>query len=299
MRFLVTGATGFVGSHCVDVLAEAGHEVHALAFRSAARATATVRWHAADLLNDRAAMRAVIAEVRPTHLLHAAWCARPGTYVTDRENYQWLTATVDLAAAFADSGGRRFVGVGTCAEYDLRFGFLREDLTPVAPETPYAIAKDAARRVVESLCASAGVGFAWGRIFTPYGPREHSARLTGFVSRALLTGGTADVSEGSQVRDFLHVRDVASALVAIACSDVSGAVNIASGIPVTVREFLTRLGSALGAVDRIVFGARPLHHWEPRMLVGDNARLRGLGWSPAFDLDSGIADAVRWWRDQP
>lgn len=282
MRAIVTGASGFIGSHVVEQLKAAGDEVHAFDSRRV------------DLLRDRAAMREALRKIGATHLIHCAWTAAPGKYQHDPANHDWLSATIELVSAFIDAGGRRVVVAGTCAEYDPRFGRAREGTTPLAPATPYAVCKDMTRRILEGMNAS----LAWARVFFPYGPREHRDRLTSYVARTLLSGGTAEVSAGTQVRDFLHVRDVAEAFAAIARSDAVGPINVASGIPVALRDFLTRLGRALGAGDRIAFGARPMRSDEPPLQVGDNRRLRAeTDWSPQFDLDSGIADTAAWWKE--
>jgi nucleoside-diphosphate-sugar epimerase len=297
MKVLVTGGTGFIGSHVIDELVRVANvEVHALGPRADRERRPEVVWHHADLLRDGASMRDVVSGVRATHLIHTAWVATPGTYQTDLVNYEWVAATIELALAFIEAGGQRFVGAGTCAEYDLRHPWMTEAITPLAPSTPYAVAKDATRRVIESLCAAAQAGFAWGRIFSPYGPRENPSRLTGSVVRSLIAGQTAAVSAGLQVRDFLHVRDVASALVHLARSDVRGAVNICSGQPRTVREFVGLLAAAVGGPGVVAYGERPLHSWEPPEIVGDNALLRSTGWTPEFDVESGIVDTVAWWR---
>lgn len=109
-RVLVTGATGFVGRHAVPALLARGFEVHGVG-----RGVGPNQ-HAADLLaaEDR---RALIARVRPSHLLHLAWDAEPGRYWTSEANLDWVAASLDLARLFAAAGGRRFVGIGTCAEY--------------------------------------------------------------------------------------------------------------------------------------------------------------------------------------
>jgi nucleoside-diphosphate-sugar epimerase len=283
MRVIVTGAGGFIGSHIVELLNASGDEVFALDSKSV------------DLLRERRKMRAMLGEIGATHLIHCAWTATPGKYIHDPANHDWLSATIELASAFIDAGGRRLVAAGSCAEYDPNFGYAIEGETPAGPATPYAQCKDVARRILEAM----NVSFAWARVFFPYGPREHADRLTPFVARALLSGGTAAVSAGTQVRDFLHVRDVARAFIAIARSDATGPINVSSSQPVTVRDFVTRLGRALGGSERIDFGARPMRADEPPLLVGNNRRLRSeTGWKREFDLDAGIADTAGWWRSQ-
>jgi nucleoside-diphosphate-sugar epimerase len=251
-------------------------------------------WIDADLLVPGEAKR-VVAVVQPSHLLHLAWYAEPGQYWTSRENLRWVKATVDLAAAFVDRGGRRLLGVGSCAEYEWAEGHCDEGLTRMAPATLYGASKLAAGHMTGALASQAGVSAAWARLFFLFGPHEHPARLVSSVVRALVRGDDAPCSEGSQVRDFLYVKDVASALVAVLEHDISGPVNIGSGRPTTVKELVTRVGDLVGQPARLLWGARPA---DPvRRLTAATERLhRTVGWRPAFTVDAALTETIDWWR---
>src|SRR5215813_7085503 len=136
-RVLVTGATGFVGRQCLAPLSKDGWEIHATSLKgSVVDAPASVNWHEIDLLNaDRVA--GLLAEVRPTHLIHFAWHAVPGDYWTSQENFRWVQASLVLFRVFASCGGRRAVVAGSCAEYDWRYGYCSETVTPGSPATVY------------------------------------------------------------------------------------------------------------------------------------------------------------------
>lgn len=280
-RVLVTGASGFIGKHVMRVLAEREVDAHAPRI---------------DLLNDAAEFAAMVRELRPTHLLHLAWYAVPEKFYTAPENYDWPGATIAAVRAFAEAGGKRVTVAGTCVEYDNRYGYCTEELTPLAQDTPYGVAKDAARRLVESYAAGADLSVAWARLFFVYGPGERSARLIPSVIQSLLQGHEAKTTEGRQLRDFMHVSDVAEALVAILLSDVRGAVNVSSGTPVPVRDVVRMIGEQLGAMDRLGIGALPSRAEAP-MIAGNPRRLREeVQWEPKFDLRSGIADTIAWMR---
>lgn len=296
-RVLVTGGSGFVGRPVLAALAALGYEVHAVARRPPpGGAGEGVRWHVADLL-DSGARAAVTAGIEATHLVHLAWYAEPGRYWTAVENAHWVAATLGLLEAFAAGGGRRAVLAGSCAEYDWTHGRLAEASTPLAPATLYGVSKDATRRVAEGLAERLGLSLAWARIFFLYGPREHPQRLVASVARALVRGERAATTEGSQVRDFLHVDDVAGAFAAVAASDVTGAVNVGSGEGVAVRDLVRALARAAGAEDRLAVGAKPSRAGEPPELVADARRLRDeVGFRPAYTLEAGLAQTVAWWR---
>ena len=117
------------------------------------------------------------------------------------------------------------------------------------------------------------------------------------VITELLRGDLARCTHGNQIRDFLHVEDVASAFVALLDSTVEGAVNIASGQPVALREVVLAAADCLGARERVRFGVLPALENEPPLLVADVRRLAGeLGWQPNYDLAAGIAQTVRYWQ---
>jgi nucleoside-diphosphate-sugar epimerase len=292
---LVTGATGFVGRHALQALLRSGQEVHAVA-RTPPPGAAEVSWHTADLLEPGAAER-VVAAARPSHLLHLAWYAEHGRYWTAPENVQWVEATLALFRAFAGQVGERAVMAGTSAEYDWSHGFCSEHVTPRRPATLYGVAKDAAHRVVAAAAEQAGVGLAWGRVFFLYGPHEHPERLVPSVARALVQGRPAPVSSGAQVRDFMHVEDVADGFAALLRSNVAGPVNVASGDPVRIRDIVATLGELAGRPDLLRLGELPDRPGDPPLLVADVRRLRDeVGFVPRHSLVDGLRDTLEWWR---
>ena len=297
-RVLVTGASGFIGGRVLEPLVERGFEVHAVSRSQPAGAVdGRVRWHAGDLL-DPTSRRRVVADAAASHLLHLAWYAEPGAFWAARENAAWVSASVDLIDAFAAAGGRRVVAAGTCAEYDWTdvHGPLAEH-APIAPATFYGTCKDATRRVIEGLAAQAGFSQAWGRVFFLYGPGEDERRLVGSVARKLVDGERAPTSEGTQIRDFLHVDDVARGFAALVDADVEGPVNIGSGERVSVREVVDAIADAAGARELLDVGAVPMREGDPDELVADATVLRSLpGGTPRIPLDRGVAtvlDALR------
>lgn len=294
MRVLVTGATGFIGRQCIEPLRAKGYEVHAVSARQHAENRA-VNWHRADLL-DVGQCNELVSEVQPTHLLHFAWYAVPGEYWTSAENLRWVQASLELMRAFVASGGKRLVMAGTCAEYDWGFGHCSEDSTPLVPATLYGTCKHATQMMLASWSRQSGVSGAWGRVFSLYGPHEHPARLVASVIAALLRGEEVSCENGSLIRDYLHVADVASAFVALLDSDLEGPVNIGSGTGVALKDIAEKIGVKIGRPELIRLGARPSPVGAPPLLIADTARLSRTGWSPSFDLDAGLDDTIAWWQ---
>src|SRR5258706_1738280 len=115
-RVLVTGARGFIGRRTLPLLSTHGFEVHAVTSREIVPGDPKVTWHRADLLDGRQ-IDSLIATIAPTHLLHLAWIATPGSYQTSAENLRWLEAGIHLTRSFSITGGKRLVAAGSCAEY--------------------------------------------------------------------------------------------------------------------------------------------------------------------------------------
>jgi nucleoside-diphosphate-sugar epimerase len=301
VRVLLTGASGFVGSHLAHVLVEAGCDVQALVrpgssldrLRDIAPRLTVLHGDVAWLATPD-----VVAGVAPDLCIHLAWYAEPGRYLEAiPENLSSLRAGLRLVEALAGAGCRRFVGAGTCAEYGTPSpGDPLNEGAPIRPATPYARAKSAFCLVAQDVATAAGMEWAWARLFFLYGPGEHPARIMPSVVRACLEGETFAATSGEQVRDYLHVSDVATGLWALAASATCGPVNVCSGEAVTLRQVIEAIEAEAGCPGAIRFGEKPYGANEWMWMVGDSGRLRATGWEPRFSLDAGVADAVSWWR---
>ncbi len=277
-RILLTGASGFVGRQIHAALHAQGHQV--IPWRSLGKDF---------FLADQ--RRAALALCQPEIIVHAAWYVEHGKFWDAPENTAWQTASMAFAEEAQKVGVQRFVGLGTCYEYAWPSdGLCDERVTPTAVHTRYDAAKAALRDHLLHLGDSMGWSTAWARLFLLYGPGEGPKRLGPSVARALLRGGLAQCGSGSAVRDFSDVRDVGAGITALALSPVEGCVNIASGIALSIREFVEAIAGFLGASERVRFGARPDPSHEPLRLVAATQRLREeVGFQSALSLEAGIA----------
>jgi nucleoside-diphosphate-sugar epimerase len=282
-RLLVTGARGFVGSALMDGLRARGWDPIGVS------SVVTGAFLCANLL-DHAAMRALVKYVRPTHLIHAAWRPVHGDILQSIQNFAWIAASLCLIEAFREYGGKRAAVIGSAAEYDWSHGICRNRVTPMRPATLYGICKNSLRNALESCAPKIGLSLVWPRVFFVYGPNEHETRLVPSVIRSLIAGKPALCTHGRQVRDYMHVSDVAAGVIAALESKHEGTVDVASGQGVAVRDVVLEIARTLGREDLVRLGALPSRPDEAPMVMGDPSEAAALlGWAPTIPLPEGIA----------
>jgi nucleoside-diphosphate-sugar epimerase len=297
-KVLITGASGFIGRHCLPLLVEQGYEIHAISRCPLFIKNLDINWHQVDLF-DRVAVQELIDKIRPSHLLHLAWYAVSGKYWTALENFQWVQVSLDLVRMFAGAGGERIVAAGSCAEYDWSYGYCQANITPIAPQSPYGTCKQTFSLLLESFCQQTGISWSWGRIFWLYGRYEDPNRLVSSVIRSLLRERIAQCSAGSQIRDFLYVKDVADVLVKLLGSNMVGVIDIGSGIPISIGDLVTYIANKLDRVELVKFGAISGNNKEIPLVITNPERLRTeLNWYPHYDLASGIEETIDFWKQE-
>lgn len=301
LKVLLTGATGFIGSHVARLLLRQGCEVAALL------RPGSDSWRLADALpalqvvhgdfQQADELKACLQSLRPDACVHLAWAATVGQPLSGAAHIEALQASLSLALQLADVGCQKLLTAGTCFEYNTSLGYLSER-SATKPHTLYGASKLALHTVLQQLGATTGMNVSHLRFFYLYGPREDERRLVPSVMLALLKGEAAKVTRGEQVRDYLHVEDAAQAVWEVLQSDLSGAVNVGSGQPVAVRDMVATVAALLGRPDLPDFGALPYRADDPMFICANAERLKQIGWTPRFDLSSGLADTLQWWRQR-
>jgi nucleoside-diphosphate-sugar epimerase len=292
---LITGGSGFVGSHLVRRLVEQGHTV-ALVVSSHHQ-----RERLADLegrFRRYPGLTAALAELDPRVIYHLA---SPGFPVPGQPiagyHRQIAGATAGLLRAIGERRGVRFIYTGSGAEYGEGNGFREQDQP--RPATFLGQAKLAASQNVLAWGKRPGVEALVLRLFTPFGPWEAPSRLIPHIVRSLERGGTVTVTgDGSQQRDYTFIDDVIEALVAggrtpLPCPAV---INICSGQARAVREVVEAVARALGRAATVASSGQSRPE-EIRRMSGDTGQAaRLLGWWPKISFDQGIERTVRWWQ---
>lgn len=301
IKILVTGARGFIGRAALSALSKiyGGSSLHAIRRRhdDPVPVLQGVTWHTADLLEADAA-RTLIETIKPTHILHAAWEARPPQFWTSLENRKWVQASVVLADHFTRCGGRRFMSLGSVAEYESQSGRMIEALTPENPSTLYGQCKLEFHRHLLKLQNEHGLSTAIGRIFYVYGPFEYETKLVASACQAIASNKVTQFGPLDLWRDYLHVHDLARAITILFGSTREGVVNLASGEPVRQSHLIETLASLSGRGDLFKMGKRLPFSNDPPILFADTNIIRSLGWHPEIALEDGLAATLHWWRGQ-
>lgn len=286
MRVLLTGATGFIGKQVLRQLNESGAEVVTMGRGLGASENQHIQ---SDLLAT-ADFSANIKKAKASHLIHLAWYVEHGKFWSSTMNMDWIKTTFNLVDAFCKSGGQHITIAGTCAEYDWDYGVCIENLTPLNPRSIYGIAKNATRQICQITCSKADVQLAWGRIFTPYGKGEPATRLLPSLAGVFQNNKNPFAVNLDCYRDFLHVSDVASALVMMSIKQATGNINISSGEPMRIRDVVKLIAENVSADPAMVIGLSSARLDEPKYLIGTNDCLLGLGWIKRVSLVEGLKD---------
>lgn len=265
-RILLTGATGFVGEQILSALKNRGHFVRAISRKE----------RASGLADEYIQTKDVFAEpvewwekrlIDIDTVIHAAWYVEHGKYLYAQENFHCLEGSLRLLEAFEKSSAMHFAGVGTCFEYDLDRELLSID-TKLKPVTPYAEAKVKLFEALKERFSNHEKSFTWCRLFYLYGENEHPERFFSYLHKQLANGNEVELTSGNQVRDFLDVKIAGKIIADAALNNVQGAMNVCSGVGVTIRAMAENIADEYQGRHLLKFGAREDNPIDPPKVVG-------------------------------
>ena len=288
MRVLITGASGFLGSHLARRLAGEGHDIVVLP---------SPRFRAGRLTGVRYAVAARPAEARAELVYHLAGTPLDASIPDDEHRRVVVGGAARLVDELRECPPRRVIVAGSAAQYGAGHGWSEDDAGRARPDTAFGELKQEAW----DLIAGSGLEAIELRLFTPFGEGEPAGRLVPSAIAAALSGSTLRLrSTGRQTRDYCHVSDVTEALVeagrrAIAPGTV---INIATGVARAVHEAARRVvvlaGGRAGTVET---GDEEPAYLQESSGNPERAR-RLLGWTPKLDFDEGVNRAIAWCKVQ-
>jgi len=188
-----------------------------------------------------------------------------------------LISYIDLVEKLIDNGVEKLVFAGTCYEYGLQNGKLKEN-HPTEPMNLYAISKDCLRRTIKNMCERVNVKWCWLRIFYPYGDGQNPNSLIPSLEKSIKEKKEFfEMSSGTQIRDFIKVENVAQQLMSLAISTKSnGVYNGCSGNPKTLYEIVEKKIKDANSKIKIKTGVYPDREDEPKAFWGDKDKINNL-----------------------
>ena len=262
MRIFLTGATGFVGSHFINLAHAAGHEVVALRrTREALPRVAAVR--------EPTWLTRALGEVTEQDLVEVDVLMHLAAAGTTAGSSNWdelleanVVAPAKLTLTAARAGVNQIVVAGSCLEYGhaaARYEFIPPN-APLEPSGPYAASKAAGGVLLRTMAEQHKLRFTYARLFSVYGVGQHERNLWPMIRRAALAGEDLPLTPGEQLRDFISVEQVAQQLLALAAAQnvepgVPHVCNLGTGLPQSVRQFAEHWWREFGARGNLLFGS--------------------------------------------
>ncbi len=306
MKCLVTGGCGFIGSHLVDALLEAGHQVTVLDNMSTGRRSNLE--HLGDIV------RIVECDI-----------SKPGEWVREFAGCDWvfqLAALADIVPSIQQpeayfksnvdgtfyvlqaaraAGVKRFIYSASSSCYGIPDSYPTPESAEMRPQYPYALTKRLGEELVLHWAQVYKLPALSLRFFNVYGTRSRTSGTYGavfgvFLAQKLAGKAFTVVGDGEQTRDFTYVTDVARALLSAAVSDRVGQVyNVGSGQTVSVNRLVELLGG-----EKVNIPERP---GEPRCTFADISKIRTeLDWNPQVSIEEGVRmvlENIEYWRQAP
>jgi nucleoside-diphosphate-sugar epimerase len=294
MKVLVTGGSGFIGSHLCRRLCDEGSEVHATSRDRHESSASGPIWWQADMA-DLGAARGVLAATRPQVIFHLAGAvgAAPDRALVLPTFHSLLTSTVNVLVKATDLGCRRIFLVGSFTEPS------PAEVEPT-PGSPYGAAKwmsTAYGRMFHRLYQTPVVNL---RPFMTYGPAQAPTKLIPSVALSLLRGEAPKLSSGKTRADWVYIADVIDAFMRAATAPgIEGkSIDVGTGCLVSVRDVVDRLVNIVDADVEPLFGALPDRPAENEVAANTAPASELLGWKASTSLESGLRQTFEWFKAQ-
>ena len=295
-KILITGANGYLGKFCVNFLKGLDFEIHAISTKE--KTDSELIWHKLNL-HDHEQTNALISQLKPEYLIHLAWYTKPGLFWSSSENFIWKKSSDNLIHSFYSNRGLKAVSIGSCAEYESSENLCNEKETSLKPNTIYGICKNELHNKIRRYSENYKKSYAWIRIFNLYGLDEPKEKLIPSTILSLNNNEFALCSHGNQIRDFLHVRDAANAIIKILNSSYSGPINVGSGEAVSVKTVVNIVAEILKKKNLVKFGHYSSRIDEPNFIVADTYLLENIiGWQKNYSLEAGLKESIDYWSNK-
>lgn len=239
---LVTGATGFIGKHAIDILRDRNVNTIALFNNTKPEledAKSSICWLRCDITNQKQ-LANLISTNNPTKLIHLAWYVNPVDYWTSIKNYDFLMASMNLLRLFEQNGGKRVIFAGTAAEFH-------------GTRTEYTNCKRILRELMLAYCKSTNIHGSWGSINYVFGPGDYTSKLVPQIIKTAMDGKLLELKYPKQFTNYLYVRDVARKFVELLDSIENIYTDIKSKNDIRLGDLVNYIGYRMnvpGSLDK-------------------------------------------------
>lgn len=280
---IVSGASGFIGQNVMRRLREQGISSMTVDIRVLDGAE---QGHLRVL--DDEGRQQDLPNLSNCTLVHLAWCAPVRDSL--RPHARQVDYLATLLDGYAASIGK-VVAIGSAEEYGSASGRLHEQDAANTGLSPYGWGKRSAQTLLETWCELKGRPGVWLRPFTVYGEGQQGNMAVPYALRKAVSRQAAEFSAGTQHRDFVHVDDVARAIVLAATTPLTGfnVANVGTGIGTPLRDVIERIASMFDATELFSFGSKPMRPGEPDVQIAATEHSsRLLGFDSQVTLDQGL-----------
>jgi len=302
LRFLVTGAAGFVGARLCQALSGAGDDVHAVVSSGGDRwrlNDVRVTRHTVDL-REAAAVSDLVTTVRPAVIYSlASYGAYPAQADATRILDTNVMGLANLLQACEAIDYQLLVHTGSSSEYGRKKAPMRES-DELEPESVYGVSKVAQSLLCRQWSQQRQRPIVALRLFSVYGPLEEPTRLVPRLMTAVLDGSPLAMVSPRTSRDFIYVDDVVGALMQVErLASLPGAIlNLGTGVQTTLSDLVSTLESIAGRPIETEWNTMPARLWDTDTWVADTTRLQEtLGWTPGVSVREGLTRSLEWFRE--
>jgi nucleoside-diphosphate-sugar epimerase len=276
-KVLVSGVSGFLGSHIAEKLISDGNEVIGLK-RSTSdlyrceNFSNKILWVNVEDVN----WKQQVIELEPTIIIHSAWA---GVSADKRVAWKEQLSNLELVADLMELGAKlkisKFVGLGSQAEYGIFTGKVDES-HPTNPDTAYGAAKLMASVLIKSFCEANNINWYWLRLFPMFGEKEATNWLIPSVITSILNKQSINLTPGMQQYAYLYVKDFAEYVSLLICKDLSsttsGIYNISADKVFTLKELIEKMRDRIDPTVPLNFGALPYRPHQSMHIEGDMSK---------------------------
>lgn len=302
MRILLTGASGFIGSHFLTKLLK--NNIPVTIIRHSNNDPWRIKEYLKDIhvidykSNEISKNVSRIQEFSPDTLIHLGWHGVENKFRNNQNQLvENLNQTISIFNIAQLAGVKSIIGLGSQAEYGPNTKPIYET-TETVPTTIYGVAKLCAYQVLNLLCKQNNIRFSWLRLFSAYGPMDNSSWLIPMIILKLLKREVPSLTKGEQQWDYLYVSDICDAIYSIAVNyNAHGIFNLGSGITTSIRSIAEIIRDIIDPSLQIDFGKIPYGPDQIMYLKSNNDRLcNTTGWIPQIQLHKGLQSTIDWYR---